>query len=159
MTVWFAEKPEKSNPIPYPTIAYTSTISASHSTATLKSITDQFEPVNSNDNSIPYYHWWPKKNSVEWIQFDFDKEEEISFSEIYWFDDEPSGGGCRIPESYKLFYRDGIDWKPVKNISEYKIEKDKFNRVNFDKVKTKGVRIEVKLQSNFASGIYEWVIK
>lgn len=159
MTVWFAEKPELSIPIPFSSIAYTSTISASHKTAALKSIADQLEPSNSNDHSIPYYHWWPKKNSTEWIQYDFAKEEEISISKIYWFDDEPIGGGCRIPESYKLYFLDGSDWKLVNNKNEYKVAKDKLSEIIFDKVKTKGIRIEVKLPENYASGIFEWVIK
>jgi DUF1680 family protein len=159
MTVWFAEKSELTYPVPFPTIAFKSMISASKITDDLKAINDQIEPVNSNDHSIPYYHWWPNKGSKEWIQFDFTNEEEISSSIVYWFDDEPSGGECRLPESYKLFYNDGDEWKSVINLDNYKIEKDKFNELIFKKIKTKAIRMEVVSQKDWAGGIYEWIIK
>ncbi|RJP61861.1 MAG: glycoside hydrolase family 127 protein [Ignavibacteriales bacterium] len=159
MNVWFATKSEITKPIPYPTIANTSKISSSHKQRNINSLNDQLEPANSNDHSIPYFHWWPKKDCTEWLQYDFAKEEEISSSSIYWFDDEPDSGGCRIPALYKLLYKSGEDWKPVEALNEYKIEKDKFNVVDFKKVKTTALRLEVTLKKDWASGVYEWIIK
>ncbi len=37
----------------------------------------------------------------------------MSQTEIYWFDDEASNGGVRVPASWKLLYKDGEEWKPV----------------------------------------------
>ncbi len=159
MQVWFGTKSELTKPIPYPTIANTSKISSSHKSRLLNSINDQLEPANSNDHSIPYFHWWPKKDCTEWLQYDFAKEEEVSSSKIYWFDDAPDSGGCRIPASYKILYKAGDAWKPVEALSDYQVEKDKFNLVEFKKIKTSALRVEVTLQKEWASGVYEWIVK
>jgi hypothetical protein len=44
-------------------------------------------------------------------------------------------------------------------LGEYKIEKDKFNVVDFKKIKTSALRLEVTLQKDWASGVYEWIVK
>jgi len=158
MTVWLGENKDATLPIPYPSLAYRSKIKASTVTKNLNSINDLLEPENSNDHTFPYYHWWPKKDTTQWIEYEFPKEEEISSSKVYWFDDQPSGGGCRLPESYKLFYKKGKEWISVNNQMDYKIEKDKYNEVNFEKVKTTSIRMEVKLQKDWSSGIHEWIV-
>lgn len=159
MTVWLASNVKTATPIYPPTIASTSKVTASHNGRALTSINDQNEPANSNDHTFPYYHWWPKKNTTEWIQYDFAKEEEVSLVKVYWFDDQPTGGGCRVPAGWKLFYKSGEEWVPVKNMDEYKVEKDKYNEVRFEKVKTKAIKMEVQLQKDWASGIHEWIVK
>jgi DUF1680 family protein len=158
MNIWFGENENSTLPIPFPTIASESKIKASIITKSLTSINDQLEPGNSNDHTYPYYHWWPKKDTTEWIEYDFPKEEEISTSKVYWFDDEPSGGECRLPASYELLYKSGNEWKQVKNLSDYVIEKDKYNELKFEKVKTTAIRMEVTLQKDWSSGIHEWKI-
>ena len=34
-------------------------------------LNEQYEPTDSNDHTAIYFHWWPKKNSTEWVQYDF----------------------------------------------------------------------------------------
>jgi len=159
MVVWFAGDAQTATPLYPPTIASTSKVTASHKSRALSAINDQNEPANSNDHSFPYYHWWPKKNTTEWVQCDFAKEEEVSLVKIYWFDDEEIQGGCRVPANWKLFYKSGDKWEPVKNLNDYKVEKDKYNELNFEKVKTSGLKLEVTLQKEWASGIHEWIVK
>ncbi|MFH1198344.1 MAG: beta-L-arabinofuranosidase domain-containing protein [bacterium] len=159
MTVWFAENVVASSPTPLPTIASKSKITSSHPAKRLQRLNDQYIPANSNDQNTSYYHCWPTKGTSEWIQYDFEKEEAFSASQVYWFDDENTGGECRIPQSYSLKYLSGEEWIPVKNIDEYKIEKDKFNIVQFEKIKTTALRLEYTMQKEFSIGIYEWVIK
>jgi uncharacterized protein len=158
MNIWFGENKNSTLPIPFPTIASESKIKASVDAKSLKSINDQLEPENSNDHTYPYYHWWPKKDTTVWIEYDFPNEKEISSSKVYWFDDEPSGGECRLPASYQLLFKKGNEWKPVKNPSDYKIEKDKYNEIKFKRVKTSAIRMEVTLQKKWSSGIHEWKI-
>ena len=53
------------------------------------------------------------KNSTEWITYEFPKPSKVSSSTVYWFDDEP-WGGCRVPQSWKLYYKDEQGgWTPV----------------------------------------------
>jgi DUF1680 family protein len=158
MEVWFAKGPDLTIPAPQPSIASKSKTEAMTGTRNLKAVNDQYSPAGSDDHSIIYSHWWPIKDTIVWIQYQFNKEEEISSSKIYWFDDGPDGG-CRVPTSWKLLYKHGDQWQPVKNPSLYGIDKDRFNEVRFDKVKTCALRLEVLLQNDYSGGVYEWEVK
>jgi DUF1680 family protein len=157
MTVWFASDIQYAQPIPSQTIAYKSKISASGGKSA-SAVADQFEPKNSNDHSIPYFHWWPKLGTKEWIQFDFAQPEEISLVKAYWFDDRGSGA-CRIPESWKVLYKDGEKWKPVKNTTDFGVKRDIYNEVNFEKVKTDAIKVEIQLKKGVSAGVAEIAIK
>ena len=124
----------------------------------LKSLNDQYEVENSGDKSGNFLHWWPKKNTIEWVQYDFDSTYTISESKVYWFDDGP-WGGCRIPASWKLYYKKDSEWVLVKNSTPYEIAKDKYNIVQFEPVTTTAVKLEVQLPADYATGIHEWIIK
>jgi uncharacterized protein len=158
MTVWLPVSDSSVKPFPAPTIASKSKISASTPTKALMAINDQYEPKNSIDRDWPFYHWWPKNNSLEWIQYDFEKEETVSSSKVYWFDDGPFGG-CRIPDKWEIEYKSGISWKPVNAKSEYAITKDKWNIIEFEPVKTTALRLKVKLPREFSAGVHEWVVE
>jgi DUF1680 family protein len=121
-------------------------------------IADRLEPKNSIDHSFPFFHWWPNKGTTEWVQIDFQKPEEISQMDIYWFDDTGIGE-CRIPSSWKLFYKDGDKWRDVYTVDKYGVDKDKYNSVIFETVRTKSLKIEIHSQTNSAGGIHEIKIK
>lgn len=160
MMVWIPEEKEFSNPLPAPTIAGRSKISASHNVRSLEAVRDQYEPLNSDDHNVVFYHWWPKQNTTEWIRYDFEKPEEVTTCKVYWLDDSPRQGGCRLPSSWKLSYLDDRgQWKDVKTNDNYSTEVDKYNTITFDKVKTSAMKLEVKLPSNFAAGIHEWILE
>jgi DUF1680 family protein len=158
MIVWIPTDISSSHPLPAPTIAYRSKIRASKVTGDLKAINDQDIPANSNDHSVSYYHWWPDKDKWEWVEYDFEKPEAISESRVYWFDDGPDGG-CRIPDEYELLYLYGNVWKSVDAKTPFRITKDGWDTLSFSPVKAKAVKLKVKLNKDFASGIYEWVVE
>jgi hypothetical protein len=159
MAVWFAAQTSSVKPLPAPTKASKSKISASHKNKALLALNDQLLPQSSNDQSIFYYHWWPLKDTVQWIQYTFEKLEKVSKCKVYWFDDGP-WGGCRIPELWKIYYltNDGA-WKEVNTNDTYGIVKDKMNEVSFEAVETSSLKLEVKLPKENASGIYEWIVE
>jgi DUF1680 family protein len=159
MSVWLPVQKSAARPLPAPTIAYTSKITASTNTKALMAINDQVEPKNSNDHDVIYYHWWPKKNTTEWIQYDFAKTERISSAKVYWYDDGPFGG-CRVPAAWKLLYKEANGtWTPVNNLTGYGVDKDKNNEVNFDPIVTSALKMEIQLSKDNASGVYEWSVK
>jgi DUF1680 family protein len=158
MSVWLPVNDSASRPLPAPTIAFLSKVTASKITKSLPAVKDQTEPRSSNDQDSRFYHWWPDTNKWEWVGYDLEKATTISRSKVYWFDDGPDGG-CRIPDEWKILYRSGDQWKPVKESTPYKISKDGWDSVNFTPVTTSAVRIMVKLKTNFSSGIHEWVIE
>jgi hypothetical protein len=158
MMVWLPVTPESAKPLPAPTLAFTSRIKASKVTRDLSAVNDQMEPANSNDHSIPYYHWWPNKDQWEWIQYDLAKPTTLSKTKVYWFDDGPDGG-CRIPDEWELLYLKGNVWLPVETKSKYTITKDGWDTLVFSPVKTTSIKLKVKLNKEFASGVYEWIIE
>jgi len=121
-------------------------------------LNDQYQPADSHDNNSMYLHWWPKHNTLEWVQYDFDQEYTVSESQVYWYDDSPFGD-CRIPASWRILYKEGDQWIPVKNVSPYTVTKDKYDTVRFEPVKTKALKLEIQLPAENASGIHEWIVK
>ncbi|MCX6133763.1 MAG: glycoside hydrolase family 127 protein [Ignavibacteriales bacterium] len=157
MIVWLARDASAARPLPAPTIAYTSKVTASDKRRA-DAINDQLEPQNSIDHSIPFLHWWPRKGTAEWVQYDFNKEQTVSRIEVYWFDDTGIGE-CRLPKSWRALYKDGDTWKPVDSSAPYIVEKDKFCVVSFKPVRTTAVRLEVQSIPDFSAGMYEWKVE
>jgi len=124
---------------------------------TVAALSDKLLPKNSNDHSIPRFTWWDHKGTTEWVQYDFEQPRKVSGVAIYWFDDTGSGG-CRIPKSWRVLYKDADQWQQVSSAGSYGLEKDKFNNVKFDTVQTSSLRLEVQLQPNFSAGVLEWRI-
>jgi hypothetical protein len=159
MMVWLATDTTSVYPQPAPTIANKSKVTASRMAPSLKvALTDQYDPVNSNDHARPYYHWWPINNTWEWVQYDFDTLRTVSSSRVYWFDDGPFGG-CRIPVAWELQYLENGKWNPVKAQGTYKITKDAWDEISFDPITTQALKLRVKLSEKFSTGIHEWEVK
>jgi DUF1680 family protein len=159
MEVWIPYKADAARPKPEPTIASKAKASGSHnSKLMLKALNDQYEPADSKDQSTNYLHWWPLKDTIEWVQYDFDKAYTLSESKVYWYDDKP-WGGCALPASWELLYKKGDEWVPVKATTPYEIAKDKYDTVQFEPVTTTALRMMVRLPKNDASGIHEWIVK
>ncbi|NDV58476.1 beta-L-arabinofuranosidase domain-containing protein [Bacteroides sp. 519] len=159
MAVWLPIEVRASRPATPPTLASSSTIEASHKAGSLNSICDGLIPKDERDTSVPYYHWWPKQGTTEWISYEFPEATSVSRSVVYWYDDGP-WGGCRVPKAWKIYYKDNSgEWKPVPNDSGYGVKKGFANEVFFDTVKTKAVKLEVQLPDDNAAGVFEWEIK
>ena len=157
MAVWLPREESLARPLPQPTLASQSKASASGG-KDASSLNDQREPKNSIDRSFPYLHWWPRKGTVEWVQYDFPSEQVVSLVEVYWFDDT-GRGECRVPQSWRVLYKKNDTWKPVVLEEPYGVEKDRYNRVKFTPVRTKALRLEITLQKEFSAGIHEWKVK
>jgi hypothetical protein len=159
MAVWLPVDLSATRPAMSPTVASESNLDASHKAKSISAINDGLVPKDENDRSIPYYHWWPKEGTTEWISYDFATEKTVSRSTVYWFDDSP-WGGCRVPQSWRVFYKDkNGEWQPVENTTTYKLEKGLENEVVFKPILTKALKIEVKLQEKNAAGIFEWEVE
>ncbi len=117
---------------------------------------DGLEPANSCDHSIPRMTWWDHKGSAEWVQYDYSDTQLFNYTEVYWFDDQPIGGGCRVPESWSLVHKQGASWTPAVAHGPYGVAKDQYNVVDFDAAASTAYRLEVQLQSGYSSGILEW---
>jgi uncharacterized protein len=159
MTVWLRDT---TNALPGdlpPTIASTSRLTLSHPGTNPKAINDQRAPSGfSNGEDVDFFHWWPRKGGSEWVQYDCKTPATVRAVEVYWFDDT-GRGECRVPQSWKLLYRENGDWKPVSDAIGYGCAADKFNRTTFPPITTDGLRLDIQLQTNWSAGIYEWRVE
>lgn len=143
-----------------PTVMEAARPSASHcwSYDSVEALNDGIEPRNSNDHSIPRFTWWDHRGTQEWVEYEWDKPVALQGVRVYWFDDEPRGGHCRLPASWRILYRKGDAWVPVTSQSELPIVKDGWSEASFGPVQTQGLRLEVQLRPNWSGGILEWQV-
>ncbi len=159
MSVWLAQDVNAVRPTMPATAASKATVDASHKTKAISAINDGLLPKDESDRTAPYYHWWPKEGTTEWITYEFDQPQQVSYSTVYWYDDGP-WGGCRVPQSWKLYYKDASgNWQPVAGSPSYGVAKGDPNSVYFTPVITKAIKLEVVQQEKFASGLFEWSVE
>jgi len=140
-----------------PKPAYAATASHCWHSDTVDALSDGLLPKRSGDHAIPRLTWWDHCGTTEWAAYRFKQPRTVSQAEVYWFDDT-GRGHCRVPASWRLLYRDGGEWNEVNLTggSTCGVEKDTFNKVTFEPVETRELRIEVKLQPDVSGGILEW---
>ena len=139
-----------------PTVATSSKASASAGGMPLDALNDQTEPAKSSDETVPRFVWINRSGTREWVQYTFPKPETVSSAQVYWFLHEEGDRPCRLPQSWRLLYRDGDDWKEVHGASAYGVAREQYNAVTFDPVTTSALRLEAQLQAGATSGIQEW---
>ena len=175
MIVWLARTDAAAKPTPYPTVATTSTLTHSPSRKNIRNIIDGEDP-SSSDDPTSYFDWWPLNGCAadepaaaasatpprcsrgEWVEMTFEKPASLSEAEIYWFDDT-GHGGVRVPQSWRILYKEGDQWKPVAAQGAYGVTKDRYNVVRFTPVTTPALRLELQMQPKVSAGIQEWKVK
>jgi DUF1680 family protein len=160
MVVWLPETPDLAEvPGEDGVVSNGVRVRASHCwpNDTLTALNDGLLPKSSNDHDIPRMTWWDHRGTDEWVSYRFPKPREVSTCAVYWFDDT-GVGSCRLPAEWRLLWRDGAAWKPVKLTrgSSYGTAAHRFNRVTFEPVTARELKLEVKLKPGFSGGILEW---
>lgn len=160
MRVWLPQDLNATNPSQPETLASQSKVTSStERMPALSAINDRLVPKDENDRSVPYTHWWPKKDCTEWLGYEFPQEATVQSATVYWYDDGP-WGGCRVPQSWRILYQDQQgQWQPVTGADGYPTDKGTACTVNFDPVKTKSLRLEVTLPADNATGLFEWSVR
>lgn len=121
-------------------------------------VNDQWEPRSSSDTSKPYHYWWLKNGTPETLVYEFDKPYTVSGVQVYWLDFDHYDGNFRVPESWKLYYKQGNTWQEVNALTPYGIEKDRYNTLSFSPVQTTALKIVAQLQKGVSGGIIEWKV-
>jgi hypothetical protein len=154
MAVWLANDPTRAKPLFASSIASTSQASASQG-VDLGSMNDEKRPRKSDDQSNGYFRWLPRMDTV-WVQYDFNQTEEVSEVQVYWFDNT-GFGDCRVPKSWRILAQFNGEWRKVWTPQKkWGVEKNRYNNVIFETVKTDALRLEARLQSGYTGGILEW---
>ena len=159
MMVWLPMQLRATSPALPPSLASRSRVDASTKTAALSALNDRLVPKHAEDRSVPYYHWWPKQASTEWLQYYLPERSKVSSASVYWFDDAP-WGGCRVPKSWRILYQQNNgEWLPVEPQDEYTTRKGSKNTVHFTPVEADALRLEVTLPDDNSTGVFEWEIE
>jgi DUF1680 family protein len=162
MVVWLPEKPELAEvPGEDGVTSHGVRVRASHvnATDTLEDLNDGVKPKASGDHEIRRMTWWDHKGTEEWVSYQFSQPREVSSVAVYWFDDT-GRGACRVPAEWRLVWRDGGEWKPVRltSGSKYETALDQYNRVTFEPVTARELKVEVKLKPGFSGGILKMTV-
>jgi hypothetical protein len=163
MIVWLAEQPDRAElPGEDGVVVKGVRIRASHlnSTDTLETLNDGVLPMSSKDHNIRRMTWWDHRGTAEWLSYRTEKPRTLSSVSVYWFDDTGIGA-CRVPTEWRLLWLDGDEWKPVKLLQgeRYRTKLDRFNKVEFEPVTTRELRMEVKLQPGYSGGVLKWRVR
>ncbi len=154
MRVWL---PQVTAPPPAggPEIEARLSLSFKSGNAQPQGIHDGIEPKSSGEQPAALCHWWPHKGTEEWVQYTWSKPLSVRGVEAYWFDDT-GRGECRLPQSWRLDFLDGAEWKAVRSHTDAPVELDRWCRIEFEPVTTTALRLTVKLKEGWAAGIHEW---
>ena len=119
-----------------------------------------FEPTSSNvGTGKGWGNWSQSVGSEHYVGYTWDEAVTVGGADIYWYDD---GGGTQVPSKLRMQYLDANGaWQDV-NITtpfESSIAKNKYNRVEFDRVTTTRLRLYVTVRSGAAAnGIYRFKV-
>ena len=62
----------------------------------------------------------------------------MSNVQVFWLDFDHYDGNFRVPESWRLYYRDGEAWREVSAHGAYTTDKDRYCSLDFAPVTTTG---------------------
>ena len=119
-----------------------------------------FEPTSSNmGTGKGWGNWSQSVGSEHYVGYTWDEAVTVGGADIYWYDD---GGGLQVPSALRMQYLDANGaWQDV-NITtpfESSIAKNKYNRIEFDRVTTTRLRLYVTVRSGAAgNGIYRFKV-
>ncbi|MEU6715609.1 glycoside hydrolase family 43 protein [Nonomuraea sp. NPDC046802] len=119
---------------------------------TLGAINDGYTPANSADHSHGAYGNWDHQGT-EWIEYRWPTAQNISKSEVYWFDDNQ---GIDLPASCQLQYWNGSAYVNVPGASGCGVAANTFNTSTFGSVSTTRLRLNITSRSGFSTGVLEW---
>ena len=107
----------------------------------LAAIHDGREPINSADQSHRFFRMRPPVGERAWLEYEFERPVRVSSSRVYFFDDKRF---CNFPDSWRLLWRDGAEWRPVAADGAFTVEEDAWSTVEFEPVATRALRLEVE---------------
>jgi hypothetical protein len=159
MSVWIARNAETARikPVPPDPIARVNSFGGIEKAWTgygdqnddLCAVYDGVEPMHSADESHLYFRMRPPEGKPAWVEYEFKKPTRISNSKVYFVDDRRF---CRLPQSWRILYKEGDAWKPVEGNVLYPVEQDRYNQTGFKPVTTTAVRLEVEPQGILYKG-------
>ena len=152
MVLWLAREAARTKPLPAPSVASGSTVTSSGG-KNAEALADQLLPRSPDDRTIPFFHWYPKRGTREWVEYQFRQVSTISRVSLDWVD-EPHPRGCQPPRVWELLARvDGHWHRVVPAAANHR------RTVEFPPVRASALRLELELEPDHTAGIYEWTVE
>ena len=156
MMVWMAETTRPAQALPPPTPASRAVPSASYcwGNDTVSALNDQTEPTASDDATISRFTWWDHRGR-EWVQFRIRSPADCLCRRGLLVGRAADQGSLPRATIMALLYKFGDGWKPVAVAagSAYGTDMDRFDRLGFQPVETRALRLDVQLQPDWSGGI------
>lgn len=155
-----------------PTLAAKSTPSAQTGAGSLRALNDGLIPgtfpaqgrgnppgvQRSGPEPVPIFSWQGLRGENQWVQLTFPVEEVVSSTQVFWVSGAQAGVNFTLPDSWRLLYQQGQEWKEVQTEAPLGKEANAFTTVEFSPVRTAALRIEVRLSRDATTGLAEWRI-
>jgi hypothetical protein len=133
-----------------PALAARSTASAAVGAGGLRALNDGLVPSTSPAAApVPLFNWSAVRGVTQWVQYTFPSEQDVARAEVFW---------VAPPQSWRLLYAAGLEWKPVAALGGYGISPNAFTTVEFAPVRTLMLRLEVTLAADESVSLAEWRI-
>ena len=120
----------------------------------VEALNDGYLPTQSDDLSHGSYGNWPSMDT-QWVEYRWSRPIVTERIEVYWWDDH---AGVGLPGAARLLYWDGQDYVPVQSKADLGIAGDQFNALDFGKVTTTRLRLEIEGNHGASTGILEWKV-
>jgi hypothetical protein len=148
MTVWIPSDPSLSEPLDKVSFSQMARVSGSGGVS-LSAVNDlQFGPEKA-----PVF-LWPEPQDTVWIRYDFPDEEEFSATGVYWYTSD-----SKPPNDWKILALVEGKWHAVYNyLKPWGTEPGMMNRVLFETVRTRSLRLEVRKEPGQQCGVIEWEV-
>ena len=135
----------------------------------ISALNNGFTPESSFDRShglFALHEVELPESGVQWVQYDWTQPVSVNRVSVYWAVDHPRPGRVpgsgyppiQVPRAYRILYWNGREFVPVSHPQGLGLAVDAFNVTTFDPVKTRKLRLEVRLQTGVPSGILQWSV-
>ena len=104
-------------------------------------------PGAAGATDVPLFTWAGSRGATQWVQYTFPGDETVSKAEVFW---------TTPPQSWRLLYQDGSQWKEVAARGSYGLEPNVFSPIEFSSVTTSAMRLEVTMEPAANVAVAEW---
>jgi hypothetical protein len=157
MLVWIPRARSDAWVRPAPTLASRSRIMLSRGSCP-RAANDQYDPASSHDESRKNTRLEPDRGGDTWIEYEFPEPWLVSEASVYWFE-ATDWRKEDSPASWRLLYRVGKRYFPVRTSDRYGTELDRYHRVRFAPVVTAALRLEAVPKAQSVVGLLEWRVQ
>jgi hypothetical protein len=113
----------------------------------LRALNDGVVPIGAAAATAAVFAWPAQAGATRWVQYTFPAEQQVARTEIFW---------TAPPQSWRLLYLEGREWKPVQPSGAYGRAAGAFTSVDFTPVTTLALRLEAVMPPEGTVSLAEW---